>query len=134
MWEKVERTKSKELQTPAKGTPMDSHPLTTKPLPAPTQPKPPAEPRSDGKPPHPYEMTPSEAQQYRWRWVEAQAANMPDPDDTEDSFFAAAYIIEVLKGMGVEDVGSYVTKVERVMAQDQLYSRRRLRIAAFKSK
>jgi len=123
-WEKVERTKSKQLDQPAPASPLGA---PAKPLTTPTKPKTPAAP-SD-KPPHPYELTPSEAQQYRWRWVEAQTVNA---DDTEEQFEAAAYIIEVLHGMGVTDVPAYIAKVERFMRQEQVFNRRRLRIAAFR--
>lgn len=123
-WQKVERTQSKKLDQPAPASPLGAPAAPTTPATPPTKPKTPSD-----KPPHPYEMTPSEAQQYRWRWVEAQAVNA---DDTEEQFEAAAYIIEVLHGMGVTDVPGYIGRVERYMRQEQVFNRRRLRIAAFR--
>lgn len=120
MWEKVERTKSKELKAPGLG----AEPSTT-----PTKPKTPPKPADPSKPPYPYTLTPGEAQQYRWRWVEAQAVNA---DDTEEQWEAAAYAIEVLHDLGVTDVPAYIAKVERMMEQEQAFNRRRLRIAAFR--
>jgi hypothetical protein len=108
MWTKVKRTKSKELKPE-------------------TETKSPTKPTDPSKPPYPYMMTPSESQQYRWRWVEAGL----DANDTEEQWEAAAYCIEVLRTLGVEDVPAYIGKVERMMLQDQAYERRRLRIAAF---
>lgn len=119
MWTKIRRENSKQLAP---------EPLGVKP----NAKSGPAQPKDPSKPPYPYTMTPSEAQEYRWRWVEAQAA--ATADDTEEQWEAAAYCIEVLTTLGVEDVPAYIAKVERMMKQDQAFNRRRLRIAAFTSR
>ena len=126
-WEKVRRTDSKQLDTPAPGTPLGAPAAPTKPPTTPTKPKTHAKP-SD-KPSHPYEMNDSEARTYRWRWVEAQTANTAT--DTEEQWEAAAYIIEVLHDLGVTDVPAYIARVQRMMEQEQAFNRRRLRMAAF---
>jgi len=89
-WEKVRRTKSKEIES--EGDPSQ-----------------PAKPKDPSKPPYPFIMSPSEAREFRWRWVQASTGNMDDAELVE----GVKYVIDILRSNGVENVGVFVGEVER---------------------
>jgi len=122
MWEKVERTKSKELKTPPLGTP------PTKPN-TPHQPstKTSTKPSDTSKPPHPYEMSDNEARDYRWRWVDAGLID-PDYPDTEE---LVRYTLEVLRAETPDPMG-YIAAIDAEERKQKRLARRAYRMSVFR--
>jgi hypothetical protein len=118
MWEKVERTKSKELSKP------DAKPGTP-----PTKPTTPAKPADPSKPPYPYTMTPSESKDYRWRWKEASvdSKNMEDDELVE----AVRYVLEIIRSNGISDPLAFIGEVEALSLKEAAQARRAVRMAYF---
>jgi hypothetical protein len=123
-WQKVERTKSKQLDTPAPGTPLGSPAAPTMPPKPPTKPK--APPAPSTRPPHPYEMNDSEARSYRWRWVDAGLIDADYPDTDE----LVRYTLEVLRAE-TNDPVAYIAAIDAADQKQKRLARRAYRMAFF---
>jgi hypothetical protein len=125
MWEKVERTKSKELNMP------DAKPLGlgAPPIKPDAKPKTPAKPSDPSKPPYPYQMSESENRDYRWRWKEASISggNMEDDELVE----AVRYALEILRSNGIDDPLAFICEVEALSKREAARARRSYRMSFF---
>jgi hypothetical protein len=125
MWEKTERTKSKELAKPD-AKPLGLGALPTKPS---TTPKTPAKPSDPSKPPYPYQMSESENKDYRWRWKEASAGKGSMEDD--EIVEAVRFALEILRSNGIDDPVAFVGEVEALSKKEAVKARRSYRMSFF---